>query len=45
MPKLNSFNGEDRYNFLLALVGYLGHRGEVALEEVANHFELDSDYI
>lgn len=45
MPKLTSFNGEDRYNFLLALVGYLGHRGEVSLEEVSNHFELEPEYI
>ena len=45
MPKLKGFNGEDRYNFLLALVGYLGHRGEVKLEEVSAHFELEADYI
>ena len=45
MPKINGFNGEDRYNFLLALVGYLGHRGEVPLVEVASHFALESDYI
>lgn len=45
MPKLKSFNGEDRYNFLLALVGYLGHRGEVPLEEVSNHFDLEAEYI
>jgi proteasome accessory factor C len=45
MPKLKGFNSEDRYNFLLALVGYLGHRDEVALDEVANHFNLEPDYI
>ena len=45
MPKLKGFNGEDRYNFLLALVGYLGHRGEVPLEEVSTHFDLDAEYI
>lgn len=45
MPKLKGFNGEDRYNFLLALVGYLGHRGEVSLDEVSSHFELEADYI
>ena len=45
MPKLKGFNGEDRYNFLLALVGYLGHRGEVSLAEVSTHFDLESDYI
>jgi proteasome accessory factor C len=45
MPKLRGFNGEDRYNFLLALVGYLGHRTEVSLDEVAEHFNLEGDYI
>jgi proteasome accessory factor C len=45
MPKLKGFNGEDRYNFLLALVGYLGHRGEVSLDEVSSHFDLEADYI
>ena len=45
MPKLKGFNGEDRYNFLLALVGYLGHRGEVSLDEVSSHFDLEVDYI
>ncbi|MEN9965303.1 MAG: hypothetical protein RJA60_300 [Actinomycetota bacterium] len=45
MPKLKGFNGEDRYNFLLALVGYLGHRGEVSVEEVSAHFELDANYL
>ncbi|MEO0067341.1 MAG: hypothetical protein RJB63_466 [Actinomycetota bacterium] len=45
MPKLKGFNGEDRYNFLLALVGYLGHRGEVPLDEVSTHFDLEAEYI
>ena len=45
MPKLTGFNGEDRYNFLLALVGYLNHRQEVPLAEVAKHFDLDEGYI
>lgn len=45
MPKLKGFKGEDRYNFLLALVGYLGHRGEVSVEEVSAHFELDANYL
>jgi proteasome accessory factor C len=45
MPKIKGFNGEDRYNFLLALVGYLGHRTEVSLEEVSSHFDLEADYI
>lgn len=45
MPKLNSFNGEDRYNFMLALVAYLQNRGTVSVEEAAIHFELDPKYI
>ena len=45
MPKLKGFNSEDRYNFLLALVGYLGHRDSVSLDEVATHFELETEYV
>jgi proteasome accessory factor C len=45
MPKIKGFNGEDRYNFLLALVGYLGHRNEVPLDEVSTHFDLESEYV
>lgn len=45
MPKLNSFNGEDRYNFMLALVAYLQNRGTVTLDEAAKHFDLDPKYI
>jgi len=45
MPKLNNFNGEDRYNFMLALVAFLQNRGSVTLEEAAKHFGLDAKYI
>lgn len=45
MPKLNNFNGEDRYNFMLALVGFLQHRGPVPLSEAAAHFEIDPAYL
>lgn len=45
MPKLNSFNGEDRYNFMLALVAYLQNRGTVTVAEAAEHFGLDAKYI
>ena len=45
MPKLHSFNGEDRYNFMLALVAYLQNRGTVTLDEAAKHFDLDPKYI
>ncbi|MFM1957058.1 MAG: hypothetical protein RLZ41_457 [Actinomycetota bacterium] len=45
MPKLNSFNGEDRYNFMLALVAYLQNRGSVTVDEAAKHFDLEPKYI
>lgn len=45
MPKLNSFNGEDRYNFMLALVGFLQKRGAVSLEEAAEHFQIEPKYL
>lgn len=45
MPKLNSFNSEDRYNFMLALVAFLQNRGSVTLEEAAQHFSLEPNYL
>lgn len=45
MPKLNNFNGEDRYNFMLALVAFLQNRGSVTLDEAASHFGLEAKYI
>lgn len=45
MPKLNNFNGEDRYNFMLALVGFLQNRGPVSVAEAAAHFDLDAKYL
>jgi len=45
MPKLQNFNGEDRYNFMLALVGYLQNRGPVSLIEAAAHFEIEPKYL
>lgn len=45
MPKLNTFNGEDRYNFMLSLVGFLQNRGAVSLAEAAAHFDLDPKYL
>ena len=45
MPRLASFNGEERFNFLLALVGYLQSRDSVTLKEAAQHFDLDPRYI
>ena len=45
MPKLNTFNGEDRLNFLLSLVGFLQNRGPVSIAEAAQHFELSVEYV
>ena len=45
MPKITGFNAEDRFNFLLALIGYLGRRGVVSIEEAADHFDLEPDYV
>ena len=45
MPKLTNFNGEDRHNFMLALVAFLQNRGSVSVDEAANHFEVDAKYI
>lgn len=45
MPKLVSFNGEDRYNFMLALVAFLQNRGSVSIDEAAEHFGLEPKYI
>ena len=45
MPKLKNFNGEDRYNFMLALVAFLQNRGTVSVEEAADHFEVDAKYL
>lgn len=38
MPKSNSITGADRYNFMMALTGYLIARGQQPLTKVANHF-------
>ena len=45
MPKIIGFNAEDRFNFLLSLIGYLGRRGEVTIEEAAAHFAVEPEYI
>lgn len=45
MPKLNGYNGEERFNFLISLIGYLQGRGTVSIEEVSEHFNLESAYI
>ena len=45
MPKLNSFAGADRFNFIISLVSYLINRGDVPMAEVAEHFRLEPAYI
>lgn len=45
MPKLNNLNSEDRYNFMLALVGFLQNRGPVPLAEAAKHFGIEPKYL
>lgn len=38
MPKSNSLSGADRYNFMLALTGYLITHRQLPIQEVADHF-------
>lgn len=38
MPKSNSLTGADRYNFMLALTGYLITHRQVPIQKVAEHF-------
>jgi|DEB19_MinimDraft_2_1074335.scaffolds.fasta_scaffold01182_5 proteasome accessory factor C len=45
MPKLTGFNAEDRFNFLLSLIGYLARRGVVTIEEAATHFDVEPEYV
>lgn len=45
MPKLNNFDGAERYNFIISLIGYLINRGEVPMDEVSEHFGLEPEYI
>lgn len=40
MPRSNSLTGPERYNFMLALTGYLINRGQVPISEVAKRFDV-----
>jgi proteasome accessory factor C len=40
MPKSSSLSGADRYNFMLALTGYLINHRQQPIEEVAKHFQV-----
>ena len=40
MPKSSSLSGTDRYNFMLALTGYLINNRQQKLTDLANHFQV-----
>jgi proteasome accessory factor C len=40
MPKSKSLSGADRYNFMLALTGYLITHRQQKISELANHFDV-----
>jgi len=40
MPKSSSLSGTDRYNFMLALTGYLINNRQQRLTDLANHFQV-----
>ena len=40
MPKSSSLSGADRYNFMLALTGYLINNRQQKLTDLANHFQV-----
>lgn len=40
MPKSSSLSGTDRYNFMLALTGYLISNRQQKIADVANHFQV-----
>lgn len=43
MPKSRTLSGADRYNFMLALTGYLITRGPLPASQVASHFEVSEE--
>ena len=40
MPKSSTLSGADRYNFMLALTGYLINNRQQKLSDLANHFQV-----
>ena len=40
MPRSSSLSGADRYNFMLALTGYLINNRQQKLADIANHFQV-----
>lgn len=45
MPKSSSLTGTDRYNFMLALTGYLISNRQQRIEDVASHFAVSEKEI
>jgi len=45
MPRSSSISGADRYNFMLALTGYLIQNRQQKIEDVAKHFDLSEKEI
>ena len=45
MPKSSSLSGTDRYNFMLALTGYLISNRQKKIEDVASHFAVTEQEI
>ena len=45
MPKSSSLSGADRYNFMLALTGYLINHRQQSLSELAKHFQVSEKEI
>ena len=45
MPKSSSLSGADRYNFMLALTGYLINNRQQRLSDLASHFQVTENEI
>jgi len=45
MPKSSSLSGADRYNFMLALTGYLINHRQQPLADLAKHFQVSEKEI
>lgn len=45
MPKYSGLSGADRYNFMLALTGYLINNRQQRIEDVASHFQVSESDI
>jgi len=45
MPRTSNLSGTDRYNFMLALTGYLISNRQKSIKDVANHFQVTESEI